>query len=147
MRTPHSEACRHLRCFAVQQHGWSSSGLAAHFKIPPADAAAHARADRLHARFFGSETRSEALHVIRFGLAVADFGGGEDALEKAFAEPLDGLPDAWHFDDIDARTYDHCLSLPAMKAEGACQKLTCSGMMSAARFGVPAQSLPAASNS
>src|SRR5436305_4331431 len=104
-----SELGGELSGLAVESHCGASSGHTDNFAVAPAHSVIPAGAERFHGRFFGRESRRIALHAIRFRVAVTDFSGREDALEKSDAKALNGLADARNFSDIDTSADNHDL--------------------------------------
>jgi hypothetical protein len=90
------------------------SGQANDFHVAPANAAALARAQRFHAGFFGRESRGKMLDGSRLRLAVGDFAGGEQPIEKTFAVTLHRLLESRNFDQVNANADDHGKKIPQM---------------------------------
>src|SRR6266576_4546264 len=102
-----------FRCLAVKQEGRSSTGLAGHFNIAPADAVIPTGTDRLHARFLSGKTRSITFDAVGLRLAVLDLDFGKDAVEKALLMPFDRFADSWNLGDVDAGANDHAGNVSA----------------------------------
>ena len=66
-----------------------------------------AGAERLRTRFLGGEAAGIACCPILAPVAFSAFNIGENALEKAVAEPLNHLLDAADVDQIAAQAEDH----------------------------------------
>jgi hypothetical protein len=106
----HAQPGGNLAGFSVKSDRRTSARQAHNFAIPPAHAVAPARAQSLHRRFFGGETRGVALHPVCLRVAVASFARRINALQKAVAKAFDRLPDARNLRDVDACADDHIFS-------------------------------------
>jgi hypothetical protein len=96
----HAQACGDFCGFARQGHGGAAALFADYFEIDPAHAAAPAGAERLHGRFFGGEAAGVAFKFIFEPLAIFDFVGRKNAVDKPLATAFDGRLDAWDFGNI-----------------------------------------------
>jgi hypothetical protein len=106
---PHAQLLGDLCGFSVERKRRASGAQVGHFDIAPAQAAAPARAQRLHARFLGGEARGVALELILLTLGVIDFPAGINPLQKPLAVPRDRILDARYFAQIHPASDDHLL--------------------------------------
>src|SRR6266705_482732 len=90
-----------------EKNCWAPARFTADFDIAPGNAALPSCADGFEGGLFGGKAGRVSLDPVGLGIAVADFGGGEDALQKALAKALNGAPDAGDFDDVNAGADDH----------------------------------------
>jgi hypothetical protein len=92
---------------ALELDGGASPGQANDFDVMPGDAVAPTGADCFHCGFFCGEAGGIALVSIGLGIAITALAFGEDAVQEAVPESLDGFGDAGDFSDIDSGSYDH----------------------------------------
>ena len=92
---------------AGQPHRRPARGQVDDPEIAPEHAAAKPGAERLGARLLGGEAAGIARRPVGPPVAFAALGLGEDAVEKAVAEPVDGLLDAADVDQVAAEAEDH----------------------------------------
>src|SRR5512143_1560445 len=86
---PRAEAGGMLLDLAGEVDGGAAAGVAPHLDLFPGDAAP-AGADGLHRGLLGGKAGGVALGAVLLGVAVADLGGSEDAVEETRAEARDG---------------------------------------------------------
>ena len=98
---------------AVKAQGGSAAGFASYLDLKPVDALADAGAEGLGSRFLGGKARGEAFRRPSLAQAVGLFRGGEDAVQEALSEALEGLLDSGNLDQIDASADNH----PAYEAK------------------------------
>src|SRR5882672_8817507 len=103
----YAQSRANLACLAVECDGGAAAGLAPHFDVPPAHAAAPARSQGLHGRFFGGKAGGESLNAVGLGVTIADLSLSVDAPEKALAVPGDGLGDSRDFRDVNSSADNH----------------------------------------
>src|SRR5204863_6296755 len=87
----------------------ASGAQVGHFDIAPAQPAAPAGPQGLHARFLGGESRGVAFELILLALGVIDFPAGINALQKPLSMPRDRILDARYFAQIDPASDNHLL--------------------------------------
>ncbi len=88
-------------------HGWALARRAANFEFGPGEAVLDSSAKGLGCGFFCSEAGGEALGTVLLAMAVVDFGGRKNALQKARTVAFDGAGDALDLDHIYARSNQH----------------------------------------
>ena len=76
------------------------------FEVDPADAAAPARAERLHSGFFGGEAAGVAFEFVLEALAIFDFVGRKDAAEERLAVAPNGCLNARNFGNVHTQAND-----------------------------------------
>jgi len=87
------------------------AGQICHLDVHPAHAARPACAERFHRRFFHGESPGVTLKWISVPLAIFDFEGRENPLDKAAAIALDGRLDPVDLRDVHAHPDDHARPL------------------------------------
>ena len=80
-----------------------AGGQVEHFEVLPPHTAPPARPDGFHPGFLGGESRGVALVAVGFALDVGDFGRRVDALDETPSMTFDGVADAVHLRQVDAR--------------------------------------------
>src|SRR6185369_15371101 len=99
---------RALRRGSRQGNRGGAGGIASDLDVAEADAAAPARAERLHRRFLGGEARGERLDRARARAGELDLARGEEALARPLRVLLVEEPaDARDVDQVDADPDDH----------------------------------------
>ncbi len=83
------------------------AGQIRHFDVHPAHPARPSCAERFHRRFFRGESPGVALKGVPVPLAIFDFKGRENPLDKAAAIALDGRLDPVNLRDVHAHPDDH----------------------------------------
>lgn len=87
---------------AVERHHLPASPVGPHFDVAPREPSLPARPQGSQHRHLGGPMRRKMLRCGRPTLAVLNFAGREDAVQKQFAVPFDHLRDAQALDDVAA---------------------------------------------
>src|SRR5579862_119185 len=95
-----------LQRSAMQDGKRFARGLAAHFDVPPAHAAADARAERFRDRFLRREPRREMPGGVFHGIAIGDLVLEEDAVQEPLAKALEGRLDPRRLHHVDSYAQD-----------------------------------------
>src|SRR6266566_5831069 len=103
----HTEFEGELSRPSMEGHGGPTARQADNLAIAPPYAVIPSGSKSFHGGFLGGEARGVTLHAICLGIAISNLSRGEDTLQKALPEALDGLANARDFGDVDARAYDH----------------------------------------
>lgn len=94
---------------AVEADAGASAGLADDLDFEPVDSATDAGAEGFGAGLLGGEAGRKAFGCVALSHAVGLFGGGEDTVQEALSEAVEGLLDSVDFDQIDATADDHAV--------------------------------------